>query len=217
MASTNTTGTTGNAGPTQSYADIKDDLRKSGRELSNSTQAKREKVSTEASREARTRAEGVKNFAAEEMEDFSDVAEATAEALDAQHHEKLSSYVSDIAGYVGNMANSLQHKSADDLVHDAKQMAHQNPSLFIAGGIAMGLGIARLAKSGAQRPNSNQSDSIGSQPTSASFNDTDLDGTGASFNDGAYSPASTEPTSKPSTSDPLDSDFYNRNTEYDKI
>lgn len=214
MAPTNTTG---NSGSTQSYSEIKEDLRESGRDLSNSMKSKREEVSAEANSEAKTRAEGAKNFAAEEMDDFSDVAEATAEALHEQHHEKLSSYVSDIAGYVGNMANSLRHKSADDLVHDAKQMAHQNPSLFIAGGIAMGLGIARIAKSGAQRPATNQSAQVSSPRSSEQFGDSNVDSSAASFSDSTYSSTSTAPTNKTNNSDPLDSDFYNRNTQYDKI
>lgn len=149
----------------QKYAGMKDGLKKSGEELSESMKGPQEEVSREAKRQT----ENVTNYAAEEMEDLSHAAEATAQALSDEHHEKLSSYVSDIAGYVGNMATSLRHKSADDLMNDAKRLARDNPTLFIAGGLALGLGISRLAKSGGEAHESSSKNTAPLSERSGSF------------------------------------------------
>lgn len=150
------------------YADIKDDLRKSGEELSQSMKGPKE----DASKEAKKQTENASHYAADEMEDLSHAAQAAAQALNEDHHQKLSSYVNEIAGYVGSMATNLRHKSADDLMNDAKHLARENPTLFIAGGLALGLGISRLAKSAshshestassAARPTSERTDSFNS-------------------------------------------------------
>lgn len=142
MVTTNTDQTRSN----QNSSELKEDLQKSGEELSQAMKDSGQDVS----QEAKTKAEGAKNYAADEFEELSHATEAAAQALSDNHHEKLSSYVGEIAGYVDGMANNLRHKSADDLMHDANHMARENPALFIAGSLAIGLGIARLAKSGLQ-------------------------------------------------------------------
>lgn len=145
---------TGQPGSSQSYSEMKEDLQKSGEEMSKSMKGTREEIS----KQAKGKAEGAIDAAADQVEDVSAAAEAAAQALHNEHHEQLSSYVGDIAKHVSQMAESLRHKSADELASDAKHFAHKNPSLFIAGGIAMGFGIARLAKSG-QSHHSRLSDS----------------------------------------------------------
>lgn len=232
MVPTNTTGTSGTTGKTgsnQGYSEMKDDLQKSGEELSQNMKGKRDEVAGQASKEAKTKAEGAKSYAADEMEDLSHVAEAAADALSDENHEKLSSYVNDMASYVGNMADSLRNRSADDLVHDAKSMARKNPTLFIAGGIALGLGIARIAKSGAQGADANQANSSSLQsPTSGSTSGTGLSDSGASVTGSSLSSSgASASTTSPSTTTPggtstaktgsLDSDFYKKSSQYDKV
>lgn len=220
MVPTNTSGTTEQTGSNQGYSEMKDDLQKSGEELSQTMKSKRDEVTTEASKEAKSQAEGAKSYAADEMEDFSHVAEATAGALSDENHEKLSSYVNDMAAYVGNMAESLRNRSADDLVHEAKRMARKNPTLFIAGGIALGLGISRVAKSGTQGAGASQAQSSALQSPSSSS----LSGTGAaSMTDSASSlssaggNASTTASTSTAKTGSLDSDFYKKSSQYDNV
>lgn len=192
MVTSNTTGTTGTTnkpGSTQS-SDIKNDLDKSKDEMSQKMKGTREEVTKEAGDQARTKAEGVKGYAADEMEDLSTAAEAAADALHDEHHEKLSAYVGDMAGYVNDMASSLRSKNVDDLVSDAKRMAHKNPSLFIAGGIALGLGIARIAKAGTSRTNQHTSSTQSLPSSSASYGSSDY-GSSTSGTTGSSSTGST--------------------------
>ncbi len=100
--------------------------------------------------ESRGKAENAKRNAADRLDEYTQVTESIARTLHDEHHETLSGYVSEIAGYVGNISNNLREKSADDLMRDARNMARQNPALFIAGSVAIGLGIARLARTGGE-------------------------------------------------------------------
>lgn len=100
--------------------------------------------------ESKSKTESAKRNAADQLDEYTHVTESIANTLHEEHHETLSAYVSEIAGYVSNISSGLREKSADDLMRDAKSMARQNPALFIAGSVAIGLGIARLARTGVE-------------------------------------------------------------------
>lgn len=76
-----------------------------------------------------------------------------AAAADLREHDNygLSHYVAEIADGVGSFAQNLQQKSVDELIQDISSIARRNPTLFIAGSIAIGLGISRFAKASSQR------------------------------------------------------------------
>lgn len=219
MVPTNTTSTTGDGRSSQRYSDLKEDLRKSGEELSQTVKGQRKEVS----QKARGEAESAKGYAADEMEDFSHAAEAAADTLRDEHHETLSSYVSDIAGHVGNMAESLRNRSADDLVSDAKRLAHRNPSLFIAGGIALGLGIARIAKSGTHdsraQPDDSSFQSTGSfTSTGANATNSGYSNTGSSFgSNGNTASGNNADNSSTTKGDSLNPDVTQTSNQYDKV
>lgn len=156
------TNTTGQTGSGQKHSEIKDDLRESGERLSQSMKG----TGDEVSKEAKSKAEHAKDYAADELEKLSEATDSAAQSLEDGQHEKLSSYVGDIAGYVDDIASSLRDKSADDLMHEAERVARENPALFIAGGLAVGLGIARLAKAGSQHASKDVA-STGSRPQSS--------------------------------------------------
>lgn len=125
---------------------LKDEARSSKEQLAQSARTAGERVKQEADKNLG----GAVKSAAGTMDDLSHAAESAARTLHEEHHESLSHYVADIAHYVSNVASSLRSKNTDELIHDAKRMARENPALFIAGSVAIGLGIARLAKSGSQ-------------------------------------------------------------------
>lgn len=119
----------------QSKEDIKQTARQAGDKIKN---------------ESRNKTESAKSNAADQLDEYTQVTESIAQTLHDEHHETLSTYVGEIAGYVSNISSGLREKSADDLMRDAKSMARKNPALFIAGSVAIGLGIARLARTGVE-------------------------------------------------------------------
>ncbi len=91
--------------------------------------------------------------AASGLDAVADAADAAAENLEEYDQQGLSRYVTEIADSVASLANSLRHKSVDELVHDVEAIARKNPTLFIAGSLAIGLGIGRFARASAKGQN----------------------------------------------------------------
>lgn len=96
--------------------------------------------------------------AASGLDALVDAADAAAESLDEHDQQGLSRYVTEIADSVASLANSLRHKSVDELVHDVESIARKNPTLFIAGSLAIGLGIGRFARASAKGHHSGKND-----------------------------------------------------------
>src|SRR5690606_35765783 len=77
--------------------------------------------------------------------------EPTGRSSKGHSTESLSTEVAELADNVSSFAQSLRHKSVDELTREAEQIARNNPALFIGGSIAIGLGIARFAKASSHR------------------------------------------------------------------
>lgn len=84
------------------------------------------------------------------LDSIVDAAAAAADDLREHHQEGLSQYVSEIADSVSSIAGSLRHKSVDELIHEVGAVARRNPTLFLAGSLAVGLGIGRFARASAK-------------------------------------------------------------------
>lgn len=108
-------------------------------------------ASKEAKQQAAQTLDENRGRAADELDKIAHAARAAASELEGQQDEGLSNYVSEMAQSIGTLANSLREKSLDELVQDAKQIARNNPTLFLAGSIAVGLGLSRFAKASGHR------------------------------------------------------------------
>ena len=125
-----------------------------------------------AKQQARSQAETGKSRLAEELDHVAHAAEKAAADLHDNNDDALSHYVGDMASTVGQLASGLREKSVDDLVRDVQGIARKNPALFIAGSIAVGIGIARFAKATEHR-DQYATDRIGngrSRDTSGTYN-----------------------------------------------
>lgn len=103
-----------------------------------------------AQRQAQQSFDNTRQQAASGLDALVDAADAAAENLDEHDQQGLSRYVTEIADSVASLANGLRHKSVDELVHDVEAIARKNPTLFIAGSLAIGLGIGRFARASAK-------------------------------------------------------------------
>ena len=92
------------------------------------------------------RADHYKDSAADQLENLARNAESAAHQMDGSDTLGLSGYVSDVAGHMTRMADNLRNKNAEQLLHDATRLARDNPVLFIAASIVLGLGLSRLLK-----------------------------------------------------------------------
>ncbi|RRV07340.1 hypothetical protein EGJ27_11685 [Pseudomonas sp. v388] len=94
----------------------------------------------------RQQADHYKDSAANQLESLARNAESAAHRIDDKDTLGLSGYVADVAGQMTSMADNLRSKNAEQLLQDAGRLARENPLLFVAGSIVLGLGLSRLLK-----------------------------------------------------------------------
>ena len=104
-----------------------------------------EKVRTEGQEQV----QHYRNAAADKVDTLADSVRAAAAQMRDDDVAHLSQHVSDMAGSLGRMADGLREKSADEILHDVRRIARENPTLFIAGSIAIGFGLTRFARASA--------------------------------------------------------------------
>ncbi|MGN2250412.1 hypothetical protein LQ772_09295 [Frateuria edaphi] len=90
-----------------------------------------------------------RNVAADKVDTLADSVKAAAAEMRDDDVAHLSRHVSDMASGLGRMADGLREKSADEILHDVRRIARENPTLFIAGSIAIGFGLTRFARASA--------------------------------------------------------------------
>lgn len=58
----------------------------------------------------------------------------------------LSTYIVQMSESMTRVASGLRDKSGDDLIHEIGRIARENPTVFVAGAVALGFGLTRFAK-----------------------------------------------------------------------
>jgi hypothetical protein len=95
--------------------------------------------------DSRQRIESGKRTAADQMEEIADAIDDAGAKLD-ESQPTLANYASQLAGGIGNLATRLRDDSIEDLYRDARRLATEHPGMFLLGGAALGLAVARFMK-----------------------------------------------------------------------
>jgi hypothetical protein len=123
-------------------------------------------------RDSRERIESGKRSAADHIQEVAQALDRAGAHLD-QNEPTLAAYASQIAGSVGNLATKLRDGSLEELLEDTRVLARRNPTLFIAGGVVLGIALSRFLRA---------SNDLGAQERARSI--------GEDARDSAYAPAS---------------------------
>lgn len=108
-----------------------------------------EDVAEKVRAEGQEQVQHYRNVAADKVDTLADSVKAAAAEMRDDDVAHLSQHVSDLASGLGRMADGLREKSADEILHDVRRIARENPALFIAGSIAIGFGLTRFARASA--------------------------------------------------------------------
>jgi hypothetical protein len=95
--------------------------------------------------DGRQQLESRKRVAADQIDELAHALERAGEQLD-QNQPTLAGYANQIASGVSNLATRLREGSVEELLDDARQAARRNPGLFLLGGFAVGVALARFLK-----------------------------------------------------------------------
>ncbi|GAB2515258.1 hypothetical protein [Lysobacter humi (ex Lee et al. 2017)] len=88
----------------------------------------------------------------------------------------LSGYIVQMSETMTRVASGLRDKSGDDLLHEVGRIARENPTVFVAGAVALGFGLTRFAKASTKHEHGSSAGSgadVGSD-LAASASDTGL-------------------------------------------
>lgn len=89
-----------------------------------------------------------RDTAADQIEALAQGAKSFVSEIEDKDTFGMSDYLTDMAESMTGLAGNLRGKSAEQLLHDAADLARNNPGLFIAGSIALGFGLSRFLKAG---------------------------------------------------------------------
>jgi hypothetical protein len=84
--------------------------------------------------------------AASGVDDFADAVGSAASRLSELEHEGLADYANQLSSFLSDMSGTLRNKNVDELARDVRDVAQRNPTLFLLGSVALGLGLSRFAK-----------------------------------------------------------------------
>lgn len=107
---------------------------------------KAREASRQFAEKGKAEAEALSRKAADTLDDVEAVAEAEADELERRGWTDLSAYVREMGEGIGNLSDNLRHKSVDELVRSASDLAARNTGLFVLGSIAIGFGLSRFVK-----------------------------------------------------------------------
>lgn len=89
-----------------------------------------------------------RDTAADQIEALAQGAKSFVSEIESKDTLGMSDYLTDMAESMSGLAGNLRGKSAEQLLHDAANLARNNPALFIAGSVALGFGLSRFLKAG---------------------------------------------------------------------
>lgn len=124
-------------------------IRQSAEELKQGSEELRSKateVAKEATREGQEQVDQYRKAAAKKVDTLADSVKAAAAKLEEADGGRLSTQIAAMADSLVKFSSALRDKSADELMNDVNRLARDNPAIFVGGAVAIGFGLARLAR-----------------------------------------------------------------------
>jgi hypothetical protein len=91
-----------------------------------------------------------KGMAAERIEGVADALRQAGQNLAGRDESMLAQYTDSLAGQLDRFSTTLRDREIGSLLADAKQLAHRQPEMFVAGALAAGFVLGRFFKSSRQ-------------------------------------------------------------------
>ena len=105
------------------------------------------KVADRLKEEGKQRLERGKSTAADQVDSVASALKSAGDELGGQ--STLGTYANQLADSIGRFGSRLRDGSIEELASDMQAAARRNPTLFVAGGLALGIVLARLIKASA--------------------------------------------------------------------
>jgi|GEM_PF-966067 len=114
-------------------------------------------ISERIKQDGRQKIESTKRSAAEQIEQVAHALSRAGEELN-QSQPTLANYASQFASSVSTLATRLRDGNLDELIDETRELARRNPTMFLAGGIALGFALSRFLKASGDEERGRYSD-----------------------------------------------------------
>lgn len=122
-----------------------------------------ESVARQARDQGQERIQSARQTTADSIEKLADgVREAASELERDSTVGNLSQYITQFADSMTGVASGLRERSGDDLVREISRLSRENPTLFVAGAVALGFGLTRFARASSTHTHRGLGSDIGS-------------------------------------------------------
>ena len=130
--------------------------------------------------DGRDKIESTKRSAADQIEQVAHALSRAGEELN-QSQPTLANYASQFSSTVNTLATRLRDGNLDELIDETRELARRNPTMFLAGGVALGFALSRFLKaSGDERSGSRYSETqVGAYGTEDYSSGSAYSGTGS--------------------------------------
>jgi hypothetical protein len=102
------------------------------------------KVADRFKEEGRDRLDRGKEAAAQQVDQVASALKSAGDELGAS--STLGNYANHFAGSIGRFGRHLRESSIEDLASDMQAAARRNPTMFVLGGLALGIALSRLIR-----------------------------------------------------------------------
>ena len=126
-----------------------------------------EELAEKARSEGQAQVQQLRDTAADKVDTLADSVQAAASQLQDDDVGPLSRQIADMASGLSRLSDGLREKSADQILRDVGRLARENPTLFIAGSIALGFGITRFARASAPSGSQQRSGQHSNRPAAS--------------------------------------------------
>lgn len=104
--------------------------------------------------------EQYRDLAADQIEGLVEGAQSAASAMEGRDTLGLSQGLADVASSLGEFAERMRNKSAEELLQEGARVARENPVLFLAGTVAVGFALSRFLRASAPENVSDTDDGL---------------------------------------------------------
>ncbi|MET0658371.1 MAG: hypothetical protein ABW110_09490 [Steroidobacteraceae bacterium] len=126
--------------------EVKAKAQQAAREVKGKAQQTAQKLKEEGKQKLESGKEG----AAHKVEQLADAVNRASDELHQHQEYGLADYASQVASGINSFADTLRHRSVDDLIAETEALARRSPTIFFLGSIGVGLALSRFLKASAR-------------------------------------------------------------------
>lgn len=127
------------------------EVKTKAQQVAREAKGKAQQTAQKLKEEGKQKLESGKEGAAFKAEQLADAVNRASDELHQHQEYGLADYASQVASGINTFAETLRHRSIDDLIAETESLARRSPTLFFVSSIGVGLALSRFLKASARK------------------------------------------------------------------